>query len=77
VIVKKAKIIFKNFPVYPWQFAILNLESEKKKKDHSEGALTSAPFVFGEELERARCAPRAGVPTSRETCEAWGIPVVG
>ena len=41
------KIIFEKCPLYPFQFAILNLESEKKRKLTQKARLPSAPFVFG------------------------------
>jgi hypothetical protein len=45
VIVKTAKINFKTFPVDLSQFAILNIESEKKKSP-VEGAPEMARLLF-------------------------------
>lgn len=39
-------IKFEIFPVYPWQFAILEIESKKKGKDLVKGASQDAPFAF-------------------------------
>lgn len=41
----------KIFPVYPWQFAILEIESKKKGKRSREGRVSGRAFCFYSEIE--------------------------
>jgi len=54
VIGKTGNIKFKIFPVYPLQFAILNIESKKKEISGRGRAFRVAPSVFLGKFEIAR-----------------------
>jgi hypothetical protein len=43
-------IIFEKCPLYPSQFDILKIESEKKRKALDEGTPQGVPFVFWGEV---------------------------
>jgi hypothetical protein len=47
--VKTAKINFEIFPVGPGQFAILDLESQKREISYRRRAPSGAPSLFGKE----------------------------
>jgi hypothetical protein len=44
--VKKGNINFEKFPVAPWQFDILEIESKEKEKLLKEGVPQGAPSAF-------------------------------
>lgn len=46
MVVSKGKIKFDFLPVTPGQFAILEIESKKKRKVLAEGASSGAPSAF-------------------------------
>jgi hypothetical protein len=47
-------IKFEIFPVYPWQFAILEIESKKKRKRSREGRVSGRAFCFYSEIDNSR-----------------------